>query len=617
MIRLLACGTLIVVVGLAGCDSEDASHASGTIEFTQTDVAGSVPARVERVLVEEGATVRAGDTLVILTQTGLPQDIQQRRSRLAAAESELRDLERGARPEELERARAELSSAANEADRTAADSLRLSRLLAAGDVIQSASDDAATAARVAGARRDAAREALELLQAGARPDRIAAARAAAAAARAQLAMGEAAAGDLVLTAPVDGQVMARHAEAGEVLAAGVPVLSLGDARHAWVRVYVNAPIFASIKVGDGYRSPSTGCPARRSRRASPRSPRPRSSRRAWRSPRRSAPTCCSASSWNCRIRREGSRQGFPPPRHFGRMAERRWRMADHPERIHARSMTVPSSSALHRAATNGDAAVRTTGLRKVFGSLVAVENLDLDIHRGEVFGLLGPNGSGKTTTIRMLCGLLEPTAGQARVVGIDVVEDPEGVRQRIGYMSQRYGLYDDLTVAENMRFYGSMYGLRGAKREARVQALLDELGLRPRERQMAGTLSGGWKQRLALACATAHQPDMLFLDEPTAGVDPSSRRLFWNWIYGLAARGTTILVSTHYMDEAERCQRLGFLSRGHLIALGTVAEVTKTFGQPSIEDVFIELQRRDEGQALETGQWPVDPRSVVRGQRPG
>ncbi len=274
-------------------------------------------------------------------------------------------------------------------------------------------------------------------------------------------------------------------------------------------------------------------------------------------------------------------------------------------------MTSPSAPALNRAATNGDVAVRTTGLRKVFGSLVAVENLDLEIHKGEVFGLLGPNGSGKTTTIRMLCGLLEPTAGKATVVGIDVVEDPEGVRQRIGYMSQRYGLYDDLTVRENMRFYGSMYGLRGAKREMRVRALLDELGLGPRENQMAGTLSGGWKQRLALACATAHQPDMLFLDEPTAGVDPSSRRLFWNWIYGLAARGTTILVTTHYMDEAERCQRLGFLSRGHLIALGTVGEVTKAFGQPSIEDVFIELQRRDEGQALETGQWPVD-----RGQRP-
>ena len=271
-------------------------------------------------------------------------------------------------------------------------------------------------------------------------------------------------------------------------------------------------------------------------------------------------------------------------------------------------MTAPTLSR-DRTALNGDVAVRTTGLRKVFGSLVAVENLDLDINKGEVFGLLGPNGSGKTTTIRMLCGLLEPTAGKATVVGIDVVADPEGVRQRIGYMSQRYGLYDDLTVRENMRFYGSMYGLRGAKREARIQELLDDLGLRPREKQMAGTLSGGWKQRLALACATAHQPDMLFLDEPTAGVDPSSRRLFWNWIYGLAKGGTTILVTTHYMDEAERCQRLGFLSRGHLIALGTVAEVEKAFGQPSIEDVFIELQRRDEGNALETGQWPSRPNS--------
>ena len=257
-------------------------------------------------------------------------------------------------------------------------------------------------------------------------------------------------------------------------------------------------------------------------------------------------------------------------------------------------MTAPLMPVIHAPPPGGEVAVRTTDLRKVFGTLVAVDSLDLEIHRGEVFGLLGPNGSGKTTTIRMLCGLLEPSAGQAIVAGIDVGQDPEGVRRRIGYMSQRYGLYDDLTVTENIRFYASMYGLRGSRRAARVQALLDDLGLRPRKDQMAGTLSGGWKQRLALTCATAHQPDMLFLDEPTAGVDPASRRLFWDWIYGLAKTGTTILVTTHYMDEAERCQRLGFLSRGHLIALGTVAEVTRAFGQPSIEDVFIELQRRDE-----------------------
>lgn len=259
-------------------------------------------------------------------------------------------------------------------------------------------------------------------------------------------------------------------------------------------------------------------------------------------------------------------------------------------------MTGTGWTAIHPAAAPGEVAVRTDGLRKAFGPLVAVESLDLEIHRGEVFGLLGPNGSGKTTTIRMLCGLLEPTAGSATVVGIDVARDPERVRRRIGYMSQRYGLYDDLTVRENIRFYGAMYGLRGEARAARTEALMDDLGLRPRERQMAGTLSGGWKQRLALACATAHEPDMLFLDEPTAGVDPASRRLFWEWIYALARTGTTILVTTHYMDEAERCQRLGFLSRGHLIALGTVAEVSHAFGQPTIEDVFIELQRRDEGE---------------------
>ena len=239
-------------------------------------------------------------------------------------------------------------------------------------------------------------------------------------------------------------------------------------------------------------------------------------------------------------------------------------------------------------------AVRTHKLRKVFRTLTAVDGLDLEIHRGEVFGLLGPNGSGKTTTIRMLCGLMDPTSGDAEVAGLDVVHNAEQVRRRIGYMSQKYGLYDDLTVSENIRFYASLYGLRGAARTTRMNELLDDLSLRARAQQLAGELSGGWKQRLALACATAHHPDVLFLDEPTAGVDPASRRLFWEWIYRLAADGTTIVVTTHYMDEAARCQRLAFMSRGHLIALGTEGEVTRSFGQPTIEDVFIELQRRDE-----------------------
>lgn len=242
-------------------------------------------------------------------------------------------------------------------------------------------------------------------------------------------------------------------------------------------------------------------------------------------------------------------------------------------------------------------AVRTEKLRKIFGPIVAVDALDLEIARGDVFGLLGPNGSGKTTTIRMLCGLLAPTSGRAEVVGHDVVKEPTAVRRAIGYMSQRFGLYDDLTVEENIRFYASVYGLRGSERESRIVELCEHLDLKSRVHQLAGTLSGGFKQRLALACATAHRPAMVFLDEPTAGVDPAARRRFWEIIYELAAEGTTILVTTHYMDEAERCQRLAFLSRGHLIALGSPAEIAAQFATASIEDVFVELQRRDEGEA--------------------
>ncbi|MGB5191915.1 MAG: ABC transporter ATP-binding protein [Polyangiales bacterium] len=213
------------------------------------------------------------------------------------------------------------------------------------------------------------------------------------------------------------------------------------------------------------------------------------------------------------------------------------------------------------------------GLSRSFGTLVAVSDVSFRVHRGEIFGLLGPNGAGKSTTLRMLCGILDPSAGRATVVGFDVAKEPERVKQNIGYMTQRFSLYEDLSVEENLNFYAGVYGLRRRERRARIPAELERAGLTDRRDQIAGTLSGGWKQRLALVCATIHEPPLLFLDEPTAGVDPVSRREFWAHIHRIASAGTTVIVTTHYMDEAERCHRLAFIFRGSLLDIGTPAEV--------------------------------------------
>ena len=213
-------------------------------------------------------------------------------------------------------------------------------------------------------------------------------------------------------------------------------------------------------------------------------------------------------------------------------------------------------------------AVYTESLTRTFGDIVAVDRLNLRVNRGEIYGFLGPNGAGKTTTIRMLCGILAPTAGRGRVLDYDVVAEAEQIKKRIGYMSQKFSLYEDLTVAENVDFYASIYGLTGSVKRERGEDIFRTAGLAGRTGQLAGTLSGGQKQRLALGCALVHRPELLFLDEPTAGVDPLSRRDFWGLLYELAAAGTTILVTTHYMDEAEHCNRLGFIYGGKLIAEG-------------------------------------------------
>jgi ABC-2 type transport system ATP-binding protein len=223
-------------------------------------------------------------------------------------------------------------------------------------------------------------------------------------------------------------------------------------------------------------------------------------------------------------------------------------------------------------------------LTRRFGAFTAVDDVSFAVRAGEIFGFLGSNGAGKSTTIRMLCGLLRPTSGSASVGGIDVGKDPEGVKRRIGYMSQRFSLYELLTVDQNITFFGGIYGLRGDRLAARRTFVLDMAGLRGRETTLARDLSGGWRQRLALGCAVLHEPPILFLDEPTGGVDPLSRRQFWRLIDTLSQSGVTVLVTTHYLDEAERCHRVALIHAGRLATIGTTREVKAIFtSRPILE----------------------------------
>jgi len=212
-------------------------------------------------------------------------------------------------------------------------------------------------------------------------------------------------------------------------------------------------------------------------------------------------------------------------------------------------------------------------LVKRFGVFVAVDSINIEVRKGEVFGFLGPNGAGKSTTIRMLCGLLKPTSGRAQVAGFDVSRQPEAVRQNIGYMSQKFSLYNDLTVIENLRLFGGLYSVPSKDLQSRIEWALSMANLKGQENLITGTLPGGWKQRLALGCAVLHRPPVIFLDEPTSGVDPITRRQFWELIHQMAEEGVTVFVTTHYMEEAEYCNRLALIFRGRIVALGTPSEL--------------------------------------------
>ncbi len=232
-------------------------------------------------------------------------------------------------------------------------------------------------------------------------------------------------------------------------------------------------------------------------------------------------------------------------------------------------------------------AISIKGLTKKFGDFTAVDNLSFDIPKGKIFGFLGPNGSGKSTTIRMICGVLKPTVGEGKILGYDLLNDTEKIKQNIGYMSQKFSLYEDLTVEENLDFYGNIYMMTKERLEERKKDLIKMANLKGKEKSLAGTLSGGWKQRLALGCSLIHNPSLLILDEPTAGVDPVSRREFWHTITDLVKDGITVLVTTHYMDEASICDIIGFIYNSKLITIDTPENLYKQHGTENLEEVFI------------------------------
>jgi len=236
-----------------------------------------------------------------------------------------------------------------------------------------------------------------------------------------------------------------------------------------------------------------------------------------------------------------------------------------------------------------DYAIDARGLSRTFGSFTAVDNVTFTVERGEVFGFLGANGAGKSTTIRMLTGILLPSGGSATVAGYDIAAAQEEVRGNIGYMSQQFSLYEDMTVEENLVFYGGMYNMSNAAMKDARERLYAKLGLADIRRRLTGSLPLGWKQRAALACAMQHNPSIIFLDEPTGGVDPQSRRAFWDAIYDLAEEGITIFVTTHYMDEAEYCGRISIMYQGRILTIGSPSELKERHGQPTMEDVFVSL----------------------------
>jgi len=533
-------------------------------------VGSTIGGAASAIRVREGSRVRSGDVIV---EFDAAQQVAAYRGALASARSALAalaDLAAGTRAPDLARAQAlarqqaqtyesaslsasnqiaQLDNQIRQADANIAtaraatrdariNALREITLFATGDVSAQARDAAVSRAKqtqgqlaAASAVASSARSQRDNAAAVTIPHTTAAALEGYRAARLEL---------MTVRSPAAGVVTALNLHVGDLVAAGAAVATIDENGEPFVRVYVPQSQLAPLE-------------SRRCRHGSPRL-RSRQHRLRHGGSRR----CASAVY---AVKRSDDRR---PSRPFVR------RESAHPR---SRSAAPRRHDGARRPTVSAGAAIGLRNISKSYGSHAVVNRLSLQVSRGEIFGFLGPNGSGKSTTIKMLCGLVKPSGGSATICGLDVATQGDAVRRTIGYMSQSFSLYDDLTVEENLEFYGRAYRLSKAKREERIDEMIRFSELTPYRKQLAGTLSGGWKQRLALAGALLHEPAVLFLDEPTAGIDPVARRDLWDLLFTLSERGVALFVTTHYMDEAERCGRVGYIWNGELIALGTRDEL--------------------------------------------
>ena len=555
---------LVLALALAGCAGrDDRLEVLGTLERDRLELTAESDERLVELPVQEGDRVAAGALLARQEAGTMEPRLAQGRASLAEAERRLGELIEGPRAREVDEARASLTGAESRLATERREYERISdlverKLLSASDL-----DQARARRDVAQATRDEARARLRLLQEGTRTEQIEQARAAVDRERAALDELTLVAERYSIRAPRPGLVEALPYEIGE-----------------------RPPVGCAAR--DTARRRSALCARARARTAARRVRRGSVRARQHRRRRRTA-----AGNGPVRLRAglvhavqladaEGSQPaGLPGGDHArgrcgGRSSGRR-------------TGAGPAGRWPLRGPARADTpAIEARGLTRRFGTLVAVDHVDLSIPRAGIYGFLGPNGSGKSTTIRMLCGLLEPTSGSVRVLGHEMPREAEQMRAKLGYMTQKFSLWDDLTVRENLQFMAQIHGLRNAARESRIAELATEFELDPLLGQRAGTMSGGQRQRLALAAATLHRPELLLLDEPTSAVDPRSRRDFWESLFVLVGRGTTILVSTHYMDEAERCHRLAILDRGRLVAEGAPKDLMS--GIPAI---VVEIEAED------------------------